>query len=325
MVRPEYAWQTTSLEAGRRLDRVLADRFPDIPRSRFKDWIEAGKVVVDDLPRRPGYRLRGDEEVRLDLPPPEAVDIPGEPIPVGVLFEDEHLLVVDKQAGLTVHPSAHQPTGTLVNALIHRGTALSNYHEDRFRPGIVHRLDRGTSGVLVVAKTRRAHADLAGQFECRTVDKEYRAIARGSPEHEEGEIDLPIGKDRRVQGRMAVRQDAGREALTRYRVLERLRGFSYLAVYLGTGRTHQIRVHLGAIGHPLLCDPLYGGGPAETFASTLAGESRGEDEPPVLARPALHAFRLSLDHPVSGERLIFTAPLHEDFRNALDALKVSIR
>jgi 23S rRNA pseudouridine1911/1915/1917 synthase len=247
--------------------------------------------------------------------------IPPEPIPVPVLYEDEDLLMVNKPAGLTVHPAPHQPTGTLVNALLARGTPLSDYHGDRFRPGIVHRLDRGTSGVLIVAKTRSAHAALAAQFEERTLDKEYRAVALGNPDAEEGEIDLPIGKDHRIPMRMAVRQDIGREARTRFRVLERFRRHSYLALYLDTGRTHQIRVHLSALGHPVLADNVYRGGPPEIFAWSLRGEAPQDGEIPILSRPALHAFRISFDHPRTGERVTFSAPIPPDIEEVLRVLR----
>jgi 23S rRNA pseudouridine1911/1915/1917 synthase len=311
----------TGQEEGKRLDRVLADHFPDEPRVRFRDWIEEGRVRVGGEARKPAYRVRRGDAVTVNLPALREIEIPAESIPVPVLYEDECLLVVDKPAGLTTHPAPHQPTGTLVNALMGRGTELSDWHGDRFRPGIVHRLDRGTSGVLVVAKSRIAHAALAEQFEHRTLDKEYRAVALGRPEAEEGEIDLPIGRDRHTPLRMAVRQDVGREARTRYRVLERFPRHAYFALYLDTGRTHQIRVHLSALGHPVLADSTYRGGPPEVTASALAGEAPREGERPILARPALHAFRLSFDHPATGERMTFTAPLPEDFEAVLRCLR----
>ncbi len=312
-------------EEGRRLDRFLAGLHPDVPRARFQEWIRSGQVRVDGERRRPAHRLRLGETVGYDLPRPETVSVDPEPIPLAVLHEDEAILVIDKQAGLTVHPAPHQPSGTLVNALLHRGSPLSDFHGDPFRPGIVHRLDRGTSGVIVVAKTRQAHFSLAVQFESRTVDKEYRAIVLREPEHEEGEIDLPIGKDRKVQGRMAVRREDGVSALTRFRVLERFGRYAHLAVYLFTGRTHQIRVHLSARGHPVAADALYGGGPADLMPSHVDGEPRAGDEKPLLARPALHAFRLALDHPGTGERMRFTAPLHPDMEALLALLRETAR
>ncbi|MHC4777461.1 MAG: RluA family pseudouridine synthase [Planctomycetota bacterium] len=308
-------------EAGRRIDRFLTDLFPETPRSRFKEWIENGEVLVDGLARKPSYRLRAGEVIRFTLPEPEEVRIEPEPIDVTVLHEDDQIMVVDKPAGLTVHPAPHQPSGTLVNALLHRGMALSDLHEDPFRPGIVHRLDRGTSGVLVVAKNRKAHASLASQFESRTVKKEYRAAVVGFPEHEEGEIDMPIGKDRKIRGKMAVRQDVGRRALTRFRVMERFVKHALLAVRIETGRTHQIRVHLSAIGLPVAADALYGGGPPDLLASALAGEPPGPDERPIIARPALHARRLTVVHPSTGEAHTFSAPLPEDFRKLLETLR----
>ncbi|MHC5037423.1 MAG: RluA family pseudouridine synthase [Planctomycetota bacterium] len=318
---PESAINTGPADEGKRLDRFLADRFPDTPRSHFKTWIEEGRVHVHGASKKPGYRLREGDVIRLTLPPQEEVPIRPEPIPLQVLYEDDALLVVDKPAGLTVHPAPHQPSGTLVNALMARGIPLSDYHGDRFRPGIVHRLDRGTSGVLVVAKNRSTHTALAAQFEQRRVDKEYRAVILGAPDHDEGEIDLPIGRDRRSPVKMAVRQDTGREALTRFRVLERFGRFSHVAAYPASGRTHQIRVHLSAIGHPILSDAAYHGGPPETLPSAITGEPAAEEETPVIARPALHAFRLTFEHPTFGERRTFTAPLPEDLEALLALLR----
>lgn len=315
-----FSFTASEADEGRRLDRILADLFPDFPRARFHDWIDAGQVTVSGERKKQSYRLRPGDQVRLSLPPEDEIDIKAEDIPLELLYDDEDIVVVNKPAGLTVHPAPHMPHGTLVNALMGLGLSLSDYHEDRFRPGIVHRLDRGTSGVIVVAKNRPAHHALSKQFERRTVDKEYRAVVNGCPDHEEGFVELPLGRSRANPLKMAVREDLGRPASTRFRVLERYPGFSYLSVEIFTGRTHQIRVHLAHERHPLVGDPLYGGGPGSVTRSFLAREEPREGEQPLVARPALHSFRLTIDHPVLHERMCFSAPIPQDMARLLEAL-----
>jgi 23S rRNA pseudouridine1911/1915/1917 synthase len=306
-------------EDGARLDRVLAAQLPELSRSRHKALILAGQVAVDGATiRDPSYRVNAASRIQLELPPAEETGIAGESIPLHIVYEDDELLVVDKPSGLVVHPAAGNRSGTLVNALVaHCGASLSGIGGEK-RPGIVHRLDKDTSGLLVVAKTDRAHRALSRQFadHGRTgpLRREYLAFVWGAPERPRGTIDKPIGRHPHARERMAVRAD-GREAITHWDVLERYRGSarepvaSLLACRLETGRTHQIRVHLASIGHPLLGDDLYGAG-FKTKAALLPPPARKALE--SLARQALHAYLVGFGHPLGGNVLEFRSELPDD-------------
>jgi 23S rRNA pseudouridine1911/1915/1917 synthase len=306
-------------EAGERLDRVLAARIADLSRSRLKALILAGEVAIGGgTIRDPGHHVNAGDAVVVAVPPPEPADPEPESIPLNVVFEDDQLIVIDKPKGLVVHPAAGNWTGTLVNALIaHCGESLSGIGGVR-RPGIVHRLDKNTTGLMVVAKTDLAHHALAEQFadHGRTgpLQRGYLAFVWEVPDRPKGTIDRPIGRHPRARDKMTVRPD-GRAAVTHYEVLAKYQGedgapaASLLACRLMTGRTHQIRVHLAAIGHPLLGDETYGKG-FRTKASRLLPEAR-----PVLAglgRQALHAYLLGISHPTRGEYLEFRSELPED-------------
>ena len=306
-------------EDGARLDRVLAAQLPELSRSRHKALILAGQVAVDGATiRDPSYRVNAASRIELELPPAEETAIAGESIPLHIVYEDDELLVVDKPAGLVVHPAAGNRSGTLVNALVaHCGASLSGIGGEK-RPGIVHRLDKDTSGLLVVAKTDRAHRALSRQFadHGRTgpLRREYLAFVWGTPERPRGTIDKPMGRHPHARERMAVRAD-GRQAITHWEVLERYGGSgrervaSLLACRLETGRTHQIRVHLASIGHPLLGDNLYGGG-FKTKAALLPAPARKALE--SLARQALHAYVVGFGHPLGGNVLEFRSELPDD-------------
>jgi len=306
-------------EDGARLDRVLAAQLPELSRSRHKALILAGQVAVDGATiRDPSYRVNAASRIELELPPAEETAIAGESIPLHIVYEDDELLVVDKPAGLVVHPAAGNRSGTLVNALVaHCGASLSGIGGEK-RPGIVHRLDKDTSGLLVVAKTDRAHRALSRQFadHGRTgpLRREYLAFVWGTPERPRGTIDKPMGRHPHARERMAVRAD-GRQAITHWEVLERYGGSgrervaSLLACRLETGRTHQIRVHLASIGHPLLGDDLYGGG-FKTKAALLPPPARKALE--SLARQALHAYLVGFGHPLGGNVLEFRSELPDD-------------
>jgi len=310
-------------EAGARLDRVLAAHLATHPaalsRSRLKALILAGQVAIGGRTiLDPGHRVNAGDAVTVEVPPPVEAEPQGEPIPLNILYEDGDIIVIDKPAGLVVHPGAGNPTGTLVNALIaHCGDSLSGIGGVK-RPGIVHRLDKDTSGVLIVAKNDRAHASLAAQFadHGRTgpLARGYLAFAWGVPGRPRGTIDKPIDRHPHARDKMAVRPN-GREAITHWEVLERYSGASGKPVAslidcrLETGRTHQIRVHLAAIGHPLLGDDVYGPG-FKTKAALLAPKAREALE--ALARQALHAYLLVVEHPTTRERLTFRAPLPPD-------------
>jgi 23S rRNA pseudouridine1911/1915/1917 synthase len=308
-------------DAGERLDRVLAVRVPELSRSRHKALILAGRVAIDRATiRDPGHRVNAGDTIRLELPPPEDAGIKPEDIPLDVVLEDDEIIVIEKPKGLVVHPAAGNWSGTLVNALVaHCGASLSGVGGVR-RPGIVHRLDKDTTGLMVVAKTDRAHAALSRQFadhgRSGPLRRSYLAFVWGVPDRPKGTIDKPIDRHPHARDKMAVRA-GGREAVTHWEVLERYAGSdgapvaSLPACRLETGRTHQIRVHLAAIGHPLLGDDVYGGG-FKTKASRLGPEARIALE--ALGRQALHAYLLAVEHPTRGENLEFRSELPDDLR-----------
>jgi 23S rRNA pseudouridine1911/1915/1917 synthase len=307
-------------DAGERLDRVLAQRVAELSRSRHKALILAGRVAIDGATiRDPGHRVNAGESIMLELPPAEDTAIAPEDIALDVVFEDAELIVIDKPAGLVVHPAAGHWTGTLANALVaHCGASLIGVGGVK-RPGIVHRLDKDTSGLMVVAKTERAHRALSRQFaeggRGKALRRGYLALVWGAPERPRGTIDKPIGRHPRAREKMAVRA-GGRAAVTHWEALERYGGrdgtpvASLIACRLETGRTHQIRVHLASIGHPLLGDEVYGGG-FKTKANQLSGDAKAALE--ALGRQALHAYLLVVEHPSQGTNLEFRSELPDDF------------
>jgi 23S rRNA pseudouridine1911/1915/1917 synthase len=286
--------------AGQRLDQALATLLPDYTRSQLQQWIEGGHVRLEgELPRKKD-KLKGGETVEIDVPPPRELENRPQPIPLDILHEDSQLIVIAKPAGLIVHPGAGNPEGTLLNALLHHAPALAKLA----RAGIVHRLDKDTSGLLVVAKTERALRSLQAQIQSRRARRDYLALVHGRVAHAEGKVDAPIGRDPRHRIRMAI-VVSGRRAVTHYRVAERFADATLLEVRLDTGRTHQIRVHLASLGHPVAGDRTYGRRP----------------NPWGLRRQALHACRLSIAHPVTGAEMVFTAPLPSDMEVALQMLR----
>jgi 23S rRNA pseudouridine1911/1915/1917 synthase len=299
---------------GGRLDIYLRDRYPAASRGILQRLIEEGHIRVNGQEVKPTHAPRAGEEVEVHWPEARPAGAMPEEIPLTVLYEDASLLVINKPPGLVVHPAAGHEDHTLVNALLHHcGDSLSGIGGVA-RPGIVHRLDKETSGCLVVAKNDETHVGLARQFEARTVEKFYDAIVLGEVEREVGEIRASIARHPTHRKRMAVREDeASRFAHTSYRVLERLVHATHVEAAIHTGRTHQIRVHFQFIGHPLLGDPTYGGKANKRFT-----ESTGYEAPRVL----LHARSLSFVHPATGEKLKFTAPLPEDFESALKFLRI---
>ncbi len=289
--------------AGRRIDQVLAELLPAFSRSRLQAWIEQGRVLIDGRKPRPKDRVQGAEQVRVE----PRVDASGEclpqPIPLQIVFEDEHLIVVDKPAGLVVHPAAGHPDGTLQNALLHYDARLGELP----RCGIVHRLDKDTTGLMVVARSLLAHRSLVAQLKTRSVKRDYRALVAGMP-RASGRVDAPIGRHPTRRTAMAV-VAGGRPALSDYSVLVRYRRHSLLSVQLQTGRTHQIRVHMAHLRHPLVGDPLYGGGSrtaADEASPALAAALR------TFPRQALHAIGLGLAHPASGEPMHWQVPMVAD-------------
>ncbi len=297
-------WRVAEGEAGDRLDRHLAGRTGE-PRNQVQRWIVGGRVKVNDAAAKASYVLRFADVVEAEPPddPPDA-EIEPEPGPLDIVHEDADLVVLDKPAGLAVHPGAGRGGGTLANRLLHRYPEMAGVGGPG-RPGIVHRLDLGTTGVLVAARSQSAYRRLSEAFASRAVDKSYLAVVYGTPRKASGRIDLPIGRDPRDRKKMAVR-DNGRPAGTRYRCRASSSGVSWLEVGLETGRTHQIRVHLKALGHPLIGDPVYG------EARWRGLEPRCRRPARDFPRPALHAWRLAFVHPATGERAEFEAPVPED-------------
>ena len=297
--------------AGRRLDAVLAELFPEYSRSRLSAWIKSGDVTMDGATARPRDAVRGGEVIVLTAVEEVQTHAVAEDIPLSILYEDEHVFVLDKPAGLVVHPGAGNPAGTLVNALLHRDPALDKLP----RAGIVHRLDKDTTGVMVVARTLVAHTALVAQLSAREVHRQYLAVVVGALVSG-GTAHAAIDRHPRDRLRMAVRED-GKDAVTHYRLRERFRSHTALECRLETGRTHQIRVHMAHLKHPIIGDPLYGGslrlpkGASEELIAALRG----------FKRQALHAEVLEFAHPVTGEAVRCEAPLPEDMQHLLRVLR----
>ena len=299
----DFSFTVRSLDAGKRLDHYLQEHLAGYSRARLQIWIKRGRVLVNGAPARASLPLRGGERVEVfpaELPPLQATP---EDLPLENLYRDEAVIAVNKPAGLVVHAGAGAHSGTLVNRLVHHFASLSQVGGE-MRPGIVHRLDRGTSGVLLVARTDAAHRALAAQFAGRTLEKTYLALVHGRMPADSGRIAKPIARDPVRRTRMTARLGRGREALTEYRVLERFDGFTYLEVRIGTGRTHQIRVHLASLGHPVAGDRLYGA--------------------PARERFFLHAWRIAFTSPASGERIAVEAPLPSELEQWLGSLRHSL-
>lgn len=296
--------------AGKRLDRAAAEMFPEFSRNRLKQWILGGQLTIDGQQRRPRDPVSPGEQVRLLAQAEAQVELAPEPIPLNIVFEDDDLIVINKPAGLVVHPGAGNAAGTLQNALLHHRSTLA----DVPRAGIVHRLDKDTSGLMVVAATVSAHTALVRQLEARSVSREYEAVCQGVLTAG-GTVNQPIGRHPVDRVRMAVRA-TGRPAITHYRVIKRYRGHTHMLAKLETGRTHQIRVHMAHAGHALLGDPVYGGRlrvPAGAAPELIEALRR-------FRRQALHARRLAFLHPGSEQLVSFEADLPEDFSRLLAVL-----
>jgi 23S rRNA pseudouridine1911/1915/1917 synthase len=287
--------------AGQRLDVFLQRRLPEFSRSRIQTWIKQGLVTVHGNPAKVSQVLRAGDAIEVRPAPLPALHATPEEIPLSVLYEDAWLVAIDKPAGMVVHAGAGVTSGTVVNALLHRFESLSSLGGE-LRPGIVHRLDRFTSGVLLVAKSDTAHQALARLFATRKVRKIYRALVQGEMPALSGRIDTPIARDPHNRTRMTSRLQSGRTAWSEWKVLEKFPSTTYLEVLIGTGRTHQIRVHLSSIGHPVVGDTLYGAPPSP------------------LRRYFLHAHRISLQHPFTGAQLTVTSPLAPELLAFLDNL-----
>ncbi len=302
----EEILQADELGTGSRLDSWLAQQFEELSRSYLQKLIKEGRVQVNGKSVKSNYWLNGGEEIRLDLPELEPLAVEAEPIPLEIVYEDGDLLIVNKPKGMVVHPAPGHAHGTLVNGLLyHCGKELSGINGVQ-RPGIVHRIDRDTTGLLVVCKNDLSHSHVARQLAEHTITRRYRAIVHGVIQEEEGTVDQPIGRSRANRLKMAVDPVHGKRAVTHYRVLRRFAGYTYVECQLETGRTHQIRVHMTYLQHPLLGDPLYG----------------ARKSPYHLEGQTLHAGVLGLVHPRTGEYLEWEAPLPDYFQKLLEILPV---
>jgi 23S rRNA pseudouridine1911/1915/1917 synthase len=300
--------------AGKRLDQALAQLFPDYSRSRLQQWVKAGLVTLDGVTCRPRDKVLGGEWVALEARLEDQVECRPQAIDLDIVYEDACLILINKPAGLVVHPAAGNPDGTLQNALLHHDPELIQLP----RAGIIHRLDKETTGLLVIARTPAAHKALVEQLQAREFDREYRAVVTGVMTAG-GSVDEPIGRHPTQRIKMAVHR-AGKEAVTHYRVLERFRAHTYLKINLETGRTHQIRVHMAHLRYPLVGDPVYAGrlrqpaGASEQLREALRR----------FRRQALHALKLGLTHPESGEWMEWESPLPEDMQLLLEALRADL-
>jgi 23S rRNA pseudouridine1911/1915/1917 synthase len=304
--------------APERLDLFLAECLPEQTRSQLKKLIDETLVLVDGLPAKAGCRLKGGEDIAVTLPEPAPAEAVSEEIPLKILFQDRHLIVIDKPAGMVVHPAPGHARGTLVNALLHHCDDLSGIGGE-LRPGIVHRLDKDTSGVMVATKNDAAHHHLARQFKSHTITRRYVALVHGLPAEDRGTVDRPIGRHPTQRKKMSGASRTGRRAVTHWRVLQRFEQdrLTLVELTLETGRTHQIRVHFSEMQRPIVGDPVYGG----------AGRTRSLGDPELrrmvehLNRQALHARLLGFIHPESGEYMEFTSPLPDDMQSIVDYLQ----
>lgn len=296
-------WTVESGDAKTRIDKYLSESIDDVSRSQIQLWIEEGHVTVNQNPVKSNYKVLSGDQVKLQIPEPTTVEIVPEDIPLDVYYEDSDVIVVNKPRGLVVHPAPGHASGTLVNALMFHCKDLSGINGE-LRPGIVHRIDKDTSGLLMAAKNDLAHVSLAAQLKEHSVTRKYIALVHGNLSHEQGTVDAPIGRDAADRKLFTVTERGSKHAVTHFQVLERFGDYTLLSLQLETGRTHQIRVHMKFIGHPLVGDPLY-------------GRSKGIK----MDGQALHAAVLGFVHPRSNEYLEFSAPLPEDMEQLLYMLR----
>jgi 23S rRNA pseudouridine1911/1915/1917 synthase len=294
-------WTVETELAGQRIDKFITDALEEnTSRTQVQQWIKDGHVTVNGKPAKPNYKLSMSDRIVVTIPEPIDVDLAPEDIPLDVIYEDSDVIVVNKPRGLVVHPAPGHYSGTLVNALLHHCRDLSGIN-GVLRPGIVHRIDKDTSGLIMAAKNDKAHASLADQLKAHTVNRKYTALVHGNIQHENGTIDAPIGRDSHDRKMYTVTEKNSKHAVTHFLVLERFGDLTLVELKLETGRTHQIRVHMKFIGHPLVGDPMY-------------GKSKGTMN---MEGQALHAAVLGFNHPRSDEKLLFEAPLPDDFEDLL--------
>ncbi len=330
--------RVTAEQAGQRLDKLVAEMCPELSRSLLQKLIEIGRVTVSGKAKKSSYRLREGNTVTVELPPMGDLapkEVKPAKMALDILYEDDAIIVVNKPAGIIVHPTASRVGErlSLVAGLLYHCEGKLSDLGDPLRRGVVHRLDRDTSGVIIAAKTNEAHNNLTEQFRERRVHKKYLAVVRGEMEQESGEVTLPIGRDSRAHDKKVVRLVGGRPAISRFEVKERFRGFTVVELFPRTGRTHQLRVHMSAIGHPVVADAMYGGGTAICIAENSKLETRNSKEKAspkletqetdklIIARQALHAMEIAFAHPVTHKEMTLTAPLPDDIRALIEALR----
>lgn len=315
-----FSFQVTKKNQGGRLDQFLSEAHLNLSRSQAKNLIQKHLIFLNQKPAKPSAYLRAGDLVSGSLPEPEPLSLEPEPLPLTILYEDSSIIVIDKTPGMVIHPAHGNPSGTLVNALLYHCKDLTGIN-GVLRPGIVHRLDKDTSGVMVAAKDNEAFQHLTKQFKNRTVDKVYCAIVYGTFNRDEGLIDSSIGRHPSQRKRMSTRTKRGRSAITRWRKIEEFGHCTFLEIFPQTGRTHQIRVHLSSIGHPVLGDPLYGrkGRPGAIQDPGLKECVKN------LNRQALHAQRLGFTHPRTGANVQFVSPIPRDMIEVLECLRSRIR
>jgi 23S rRNA pseudouridine1911/1915/1917 synthase len=306
----------------RRLDAVVASHLPDCSRSLAANLIGNHQILVDNLPKKPGYRVKSGEQISIRMPDPEPVEYQPEPIPLDILYQDDDLVVINKPAGIVMHPAPGHSSGTLVNALLYHCPDLEGIG-GAIRPGIVHRLDKDTSGTLVVAKNARALETLAKQFKDRSVSKKYLALVYGEFANDAGTIDLPIGRHPVHRKQMSTTTRKGRSAETSWQVREKFKGVTLLELTLKTGRTHQIRVHCAAMGHPIVGDQVYRSRKfLKDIDKLFSGESSSmAAQLKAVPRQMLHAWRLRLTQPGTGEIMTFESPLPTDMETLIAKLR----
>jgi len=301
-----FGFEVGAEEAGQRIDKLLADALEDVSRSQLQDWIRDGHVLVNGAAVKPNYKTSEGDDIVVRPPEPAPTELVPENIPLDVAYEDGDVIVVNKPRGMVVHPAVGHPSGTLVNALMYHCKDLSGINGE-IRPGIVHRIDKDTSGLLMAAKNDAAHASLAAQLKEHSVTRRYIAIVHGVMEHDQGTIDAPIGRDPQDRKLFTVTEKGARRAVTHFVVMERFADYTVLELLLETGRTHQIRVHMKFIGHPIVGDPVYGRSRSRTMS--VPGQ-------------ALHAAVLGFTHPRTGERLTFEAPLPDEMQQLIEQLRL---
>lgn len=303
-----------------RLDQFLVNRIEKISRAQVQKLIKKEKVLVNGEIAKPSYQVTGGDKIVVHIPPPKPSQLLPENIPLDILFEDEYLLVLNKPAGLVVHPAYGNTNGTLANALVYHSKQLSSLSGE-FRPGIVHRLDKDTSGLLVVAKNDYVHGMLSGQFAEHTTEREYRAFVWGHFREKTGRIESYITRSAKDRTRMTISDSEGKYAITNYEVIKEYRLVSYLRLQLETGRTHQIRVHMSHQGHPVVGDSTYGGKNKQIISLNQQDQQFGKKILEIMPRQALHAKTLGFTHPITNERLRFDSPLPDDMQNLLNFLE----